>query len=315
MNSGAVWFNTNKINLDITNKCTLKCPFCERQRDDFDDIKKITKDISLADFKKIADYYSCINFCGSIGDPIMHKNFHEMLEYCYQNNNTVLIGTSASHRPTEWYQKAFIANPNAHWTFGLDGLPDDSSIHRVNQDGRHILNMMILANSYGISVKWQFIIFSYNEHQILDCQNIANQLQIPISFVKSSRFHEFENKDEYKPSKDLYLEVNLNKERQGELVPQCLRGREMGHQSSGYVLPCCWLQGDVENKYPLLCNKETKLSGIQSIENLFETNSYKEFFKILTETPENAYDICWERCSTVSKPHKDTIKIIPTRTL
>lgn len=315
MNSGAVWFNTDQINLDITNKCTLMCPFCERQREDFDEIKKITKDISLEDFKKIADYYPRLNFCGSIGDPIMHKNFHEMLEYCYHNNNSVTIGTSSSHRPIEWYQTAFALNPNAHWSFGLDGLPNDSNKHRINQDGNHLFNMMVLGRSLGISVSWQFIIFSYNQHQILDCQHIANQLDIPISFVKSSRFHEFEGKDEYKPSEELYLKVNLNREREGELVPQCFRGREMGHQSSGYVLPCCWIQGDVEKNYSLLCNDETKLENIESIEELFDTESYKKFFKILTETPQNAYDICWERCSTASKPHKETVNIIPTRTL
>jgi len=41
------------INLDISNKCTLACPFCERQSKSFN--SKIFKDMTLDEFKFIAN--------------------------------------------------------------------------------------------------------------------------------------------------------------------------------------------------------------------------------------------------------------------
>jgi len=33
-----------------------------------------------------------------------------------------------------WYESAFESNPNAEWHFGLDGLPEESHLYRINQD-------------------------------------------------------------------------------------------------------------------------------------------------------------------------------------
>ena len=80
-----------------------------------------------------------------------------MLELCDQRNIQVQIHTSASHQPKEWYIKAFEANKNAKWIFGLDGLPKDSHKYRVNQDGNKLYEMMKLGVSMGIFVSWQYI--------------------------------------------------------------------------------------------------------------------------------------------------------------
>ena len=64
------------INLDISNKCTLACGFCERQSKSFN--SKIFKDMTLEEFKFIADNHD-VFFCGQVSDPIYNKNFEEML--------------------------------------------------------------------------------------------------------------------------------------------------------------------------------------------------------------------------------------------
>ena len=45
-------FEKEVINLDITNKCTLRCSFCERQKPVFKDYRSRTEELSLEDFKK-----------------------------------------------------------------------------------------------------------------------------------------------------------------------------------------------------------------------------------------------------------------------
>lgn len=301
-------FNTRKINVDITTKCTLQCPFCERQNPNFDHVKSISQDITIEDFKKIADFYDHVEFCGSIGDPVMHKDFIEMLKYCYVNNIKCSVNTAVSHRKPEFYIEAFMSNRNAHWRFGIDGHPSDSHKHRINQDGNFLFEMMIAGKFLGIEVDWQYIIFSYNIDQIEDCKVLADRYKIPIRFMKSSRFTEY---SDLLPPEGFYLDVEKNKKREGKLIPQCLqKNRPMGHQSTGYILPCCWLYGDVEKDYPLLCNDETRLSNNESIENILNSEFYKKFYQILTEDQQKAYPMCWQRCSTKSKIHKEWL--IPT---
>ena len=52
------------------------------QKDDFD-IKEHIKDLkemSLEDYEKIIEVFSHVDFCGQIGDPIFHTQFHKLLE-------------------------------------------------------------------------------------------------------------------------------------------------------------------------------------------------------------------------------------------
>ena len=42
-----------------------------------------------------------------------------------------------------WYIKAFKANINARWIFGIDGLPNESHNYRVNQDGEKLFNVIV----------------------------------------------------------------------------------------------------------------------------------------------------------------------------
>lgn len=301
-------FNVNKINIDITTNCTLKCAFCERQSDTFKHVKSISEDITFEDFKKIADKYPQVEFCGSIGDPILHKDFMKMLKYCYENGNVCFVSTAVSHKKPEWWIEAFQTNPTAIWSFGIDGLPQNSHKYRVHQDGQFLFEMMCAGKMLGVNVTWQYIIFSYNVDQIDACKQIADAYGIPIRFMKSSRFTE---DSKLLPPEGYYLTVEKNEQREGKLIPQCLQNnRPMGHQSTGYVLPCCWMHGDVESKYPILCNEETKLENNESIDDILNSDSYKEFYRILIEDQQKAYPICWERCSTKSKPHKQYL--IPT---
>tara|TARA_Y200000002_G_scaffold30367_1_gene22527 strand:- start:435 stop:1055 length:621 start_codon:yes stop_codon:yes gene_type:complete len=191
-----------KINLDITHRCTLQCQRCNRAIFAARGLKVPGEDMTMENFKKIIDYFEEVYFCGQISDPIFHPQFIEFLKLL--KGRKTVIHTAASHKKEEWYKKAFEANTNAYWTFGIDGLPKDSHKYRKNQDGEHLFKMACMASKMGLLVKWQYLIFSYNENNIEQARKMAKDNNIILELQKSSRFWEG---DPLMPkNKDYYIE-------------------------------------------------------------------------------------------------------------
>ena len=162
------------------------CPRCRRQEYIDAGLSIPGHDLSILDFKKIAKFFSRILFCGQISDPIMHPKFHDFLEIMNTEEYHVpfiTVATSASHRPILWYKKAFELNPRAMWRFGVDGLPKESCLYRINQDGEKLFEVMKMGVSMGIRIEWQYIIFKYNENHIEEAKKMA--LDNNILFMNS----------------------------------------------------------------------------------------------------------------------------------
>jgi len=177
-----------KINLDITNKCTLQCSKCHRAIFAARDKKIPGEDMTMENFKKVIDYFEEIYFCGQRSDPIFHPQFIEFLKLL--KGKRTIVHTAASHKPKKWYKEAFEANTGAYWTFGIDGLPKDSHKYRINQDGEKLFEMACMAAKIVDKVKWQYIIFSYNENDIEEARKMAKDNNLILELQKSSRFWE-----------------------------------------------------------------------------------------------------------------------------
>ena len=177
-----------KINLDITHRCTLQCRRCNRAVFAARGQKVPGEDMTMENFKKVIDYFEEVYFCGQISDPIFHPQFIEFLKLL--KGRKTVIHTAASHKKEEWYRKAFEANTNAYWTFGIDGLPKDSHKYRINQDGEHLFKMACMAAKIVDKVKWQYIVFNYNENDIEEARQMAKDNNLVFEVQKSSRFWE-----------------------------------------------------------------------------------------------------------------------------
>jgi len=180
------------INIDITYRCTLECPKCLRRFIPTNNLD----DLSLENFKKIIKHFDQIEFCGQISDPIFHPQFIEFLKLT--TNKRVFVHTAASHKSMDWYTDAFTANKNATWEFGIDGLPQDSHKYRINQNGEYLFKVMKVGVELGNDIRWQYIIFKYNENDITQAIDLAQRHKISIHINKSSRWKGSD--DPYKPS-------------------------------------------------------------------------------------------------------------------
>lgn len=189
----------NNINLDIGFRCTLECPGCSRQRA-FKGIRPIPgHDMTVDEYRKIIGHFSQITMCGQISDPIFNPNLLEFIKMSKEADVTLYIHSAASQKPMRWYEEAFDSFGKGSWTFGIDGLPKDSHLYRINQDGEKLFEVAKLCASKGIKTNWQYIVFRYNENNIEEARQMALDNNINFSIMKSSRFGTAEDQEKYKP--------------------------------------------------------------------------------------------------------------------
>ena len=194
------WTRGNeRLNLDLSHRCPLQCPYCARQRKFLDkDIPVPGEDLSYENFIKITKFAKGIHFCGQLSDPIHHPNFIEFLKICYEKNIDTSVAVASSHKSKDWFIKAFEANKNAHWIFGIDGLPQDSSIHRINQDGEKLFDIMAESTKYlNHKSLWQYILFRYNENDVEQAISLAKEHNVNFMLINSARW---ETEDKLTPT-------------------------------------------------------------------------------------------------------------------
>jgi len=204
-------------NCDTSSLCVLQCANCSRTSNPYDNPEQETKRIDriragrpmpVEDFYKIIDFFDNIIFCGQISDPVRHPKFKQLLDIMALNPyKNFIIATAAHQKNIEWYEDAFKRHGNnVTWTFGLDGLPDTSFLYRIKQNSQLIYDAMLLAAKLGKNVRWQFIVFDYNEHQIEEAKKIAKEHGITFMLTISNRKQNgFASPQKYK---EKYLEPN-----------------------------------------------------------------------------------------------------------
>lgn len=169
------------VTIDASNKCTLLCPSCKRQGNKNLGISpgEDGKDLPFYHFKKLTDYFNTFSFVGQVSDPIFCPDLIDMLRYLHERKEkcwvSVHTAATSKNRPKEWYEEAFLANPNVNWIFGIDGLPEESHLYRIGQDGVFLFEMMKLAKKLGLEPRWQYLVFKYNENHIDECLEMAKR--------------------------------------------------------------------------------------------------------------------------------------------
>ena len=85
-----------------------------------------------------------------------------------------------------------------------------------------------------------------------------------------------------------------------KLIPRCLYGdRSAAFVNSGHISPCCWVDGDFNQKiegYKELFTEKMKLENFKTVDEIFLSDEWLNFFKMLKNKPESAPYICWKHC-------------------
>jgi MoaA/NifB/PqqE/SkfB family radical SAM enzyme len=272
------------FHIEISSKCTLRCPRCARQEVpdslvntelDLDFFKRnFTPEFILSNVEKIT-------FCGDDGDPIYAHDLIPVIQYIKSIKPVeIVIVTNGSHKKSEWWQelgRVLTEHDTVH--FSIDGYDNASNnLYRVNSDFVSIVKgIENLRLTSKCRLVWAAIAFKFNENQIDQLQLLATNLDMDaFQLTKSTKFgsiySSYGNNDPLEPSKkfvsgshrferDVILlslrglnsQVNTKNIQLYESVteinnvkPLCEIGNKgLYINAQGRLFPCCW----VANRY------------------------------------------------------------------
>jgi len=78
------------------------------------------------------------------------------------------------------------------------------------------------------------------------------------------------------------------------IEPKCLQDKSLGYSNEGFILPCCWADYDKYKLIPQLVQDKFNLSNVNSIEEILNSEEWKNFFHNIKNNP---LPICIKYCS------------------
>lgn len=161
------------FHIEISSKCTLRCPRCARQ-EILDSL--INTELDLEFFQKnftpefVTANIEKITFCGDDGDPIYAHDLVPVIRYIKSIKPVeIVIITNGSHKKAKWWQdlgSVLTAQDTVH--FSIDGWDNESNnLYRVNSDYNSIIEGVVnLRSASQCRVVWAAIAFKFNEKHI-----------------------------------------------------------------------------------------------------------------------------------------------------
>lgn len=179
------------LNIEVTTKCSLKCPMCPRTV--FPDFINLKHEMPLDFIPKIKQFKNLkkIYICGANGEPTQHSKFHEiLLEFKKNTDAQINFHTHGCFKSEKWWDKTLsILSKEDHIIFSIDGLEDTNHIYRINSKWKQIEVAAKMATKKVLTT-WKYIIFSHNEHQIQEAIHTAKDWGFTwFSLKKSDRWN------------------------------------------------------------------------------------------------------------------------------
>jgi MoaA/NifB/PqqE/SkfB family radical SAM enzyme len=270
------------FHIEISSKCTLRCPRCARQ--EVPD-SLVNTELDLEFFKRnftpefVQYNVEKITFCGDDGDPIYAHDLIDVIRYIKSIKPVeIVIVTNGSYKKADWWQElSSVLTEQDTVHFSVDGWDNESNnLYRVNSDFDSIVTgIQTLRSNSRCHLVWAVIAFRFNENYLEHMKNMANDLGMDtFQLTRSTKFgaiypaygdidplepsakfvsssHRFEREvTRLKPQVTTVPAINLTLFEQSKEIngvrPLCTIGNKgLYIDSRGRLFPCCW----VANRY------------------------------------------------------------------
>ena len=184
------------FHIEISSKCTLRCPRCARA--EVPD-SLINTELDLEFFKRnftedfIINNVEKITFCGDDGDPIYAHDLIPVIRYIKSVKPVeIVIVTNGSHKRGEWWgELGSVLTDRDTVHFSIDGWDNTSNnLYRVNSNFDSIINgIRELRATSPCRTVWAAIAFKFNEDRLDDMADYAGWLGMDaFQLTKSTKF-------------------------------------------------------------------------------------------------------------------------------
>ncbi len=204
------------------------------------------------------------------GEPLLFKELGEMISYARQNKIYTMFSTNGQLL-AENFEIISTSLPD-HIVVSLDGLSNETyTKYRVGGDVQKVFDglekLSQMPRSKRPYTELQFLVFSYNEHEIKALQSLKKKYHVDKITLKTAQIYN-KSQVEFLPENKKYSRYNIDQD--GEfsikhsLKKNCKRavfGTVICHD--GRVVPCCF---DKDAEHELGNIKNRSLSEIRCSE-------------------------------------------------
>lgn len=328
------------LNIDVNSVCNAACVGCARSRGSgkknivFDE----GKHLSLNTWKKIIDeigqQLQVITFCGNYGDAGATYYLPEIVDYALANNSKlhiVIVSNMGINSTDFWTRLGNFSSKNLEFQCSIDGLEDTNHIYRRFVRWEKVIKNAKALIATGANVDWKWIRFFWNEHQIEEAKQLANEMgfrsiiftpnndptkenyyysiyeQYKNVWMDTKSYHDNGTYTEQvitnTPDEDYTTMMNLMPA--FDSIDCYTKDEKSIHIDwNGDVYPCCWYGGAVYNNDQRLRNAHatvfpsmsTKWNSVQhyTIEEILETDFFKN--KLMDSLNKKPSPVCALSC-------------------
>lgn len=169
--------------VEASSKCNAWCPACSRNNNGFGlATGLVEQDLSPYRFEEIISALPglyAVQLCGNLGDPIASSHIDELVDISKKYAKKIQIHTNGSLRNINWWEKfaSRLSDIDHDVWFGIDGL---AGVHEIYRQGTSFDKIIKNAQAFidqGGHATWQFIPYKHNEHQVLKCLKLSQEMQ------------------------------------------------------------------------------------------------------------------------------------------
>ena len=171
-----------ELHVETTNKCNAACPMCDRNIHGGPDRPgRGLSEWTLEDIDKVftgLPNLKFVYFCGTHGEPLSSKYIFEAIHAAKKTGARIEMFTNGSLKTVDWWKRLVgILDNHDRITFGVDGL-ETNHLYRQNTDINKIISHMKIACNSKVRVRWDFLAFKHNEHELETCKKFAKEINV-----------------------------------------------------------------------------------------------------------------------------------------
>ena len=239
------------IMLELTNRCTLRCPTCFSHQD-----QRAKSTMSFDQFKHIIDQnHSQLNTISlyNYGEPFLNPDLARMIRYAKEKGVPYIkVATNGMHL-SEVKIREIMKSRLDYLSISLDGATREiyekfrirGQFDRVVTSTRKLVKVRDALRS-NLTIEVQFIIMSHNEHEIRAIEDLARDLNVDILRLKTVLI----KKDQWK-----YLLPASAQHSRYSGTANCHRcfkpTKEVTINCDGSVIPCCYVVEEDVKRFTL----------------------------------------------------------------
>jgi len=184
------------IRLEASSICQLKCPSCPTAKGTTSKSSGGRGFLKFDDFKKIIDENSWIKKIelSNWGEIFLNPDLLKIMKYAYETGISLTARNGVNFNTVnKEVLEALVQYEFKYLSISIDGAsPETYSMYRKRGDFNQVIENVFQLNEYKKKynseyprLRWQFVLFEHNKHELETANSIANKLKMEFSIKLS----------------------------------------------------------------------------------------------------------------------------------